>query len=585
MHSPIKSHHILGTLVILAWVVSLPLGAQNYKLSFEGNASDLKLLEKYHLKQVYSDSLLMWDQVRSLRQELHIQGYLQAHLKPAWNSAIELQVTVDLGPQYQWLYLRPGNVQGDILQQIGFNERSYRDKPFGFKELEDLFRDLVDFYSETGYPFASVRLDSVQIADGSVAASLAFDPGPLITFDSINVNQGVLSSRFLQTYLQIRPGSPFSESSVKAIASKLNRLPYLRLQDSPQLSFQNNQATTYLSLEKQRAHQIDGVLGFLPNARNNGRLILTGQFNLLLQNMFGGGRRFGLQWESYKPQSQLLNVEFYQPLLFQTPMNGTVGFKLLKEDTTFVNTSLEIDFNYLLRSYGKIRIFSHIKNSRLSATSTLEAATELGDLADVDLNEFGLGYEWSKLDHYLNPRKGTRIEVQLSAGNKKLRRNGALNDSLYREVDFTSTQVAWELRLEKFWPMGKRWVLAGKFQSGAVHNQRLFFNDLFRLGGLKSLRGFSENTFFAAEYLYSTVEPRFYFDQDSYLFAFYDQAWWLEYSLFNQQFEDRPGGFGAGISLTTNAGRFNFAWAIGKSNTQNLGVRQSKIHFGYVTKF
>ena len=95
----------------------------------------------------------------------------------------------------------------------------------------------------------------------------------------------------------------------------------------------------------------------------------------------------------------------------------------------------------------------------------------------------------------------------------------------------------------------------------------------------------AKNTFFAENFAYSSVEPRFFFETSSYLFVFYDQAWWLNYSLENNKYKDSPSGFGAGISLSTKAGIFNFVWGIGSSKIQEIGFDQSKIHFGYVSRF
>jgi len=48
---------------------------------------------------------------------------------------------------------------------------------------------------------------------------------------------------------------------------------------------------------------------------------------------------------------------------------------------------------------------------------------------------------------------------------------------------------------------------------------------------------------------------------------------------------DTPTGFGMGVSFTTPAGIFNFAYGLGTSKVQPLNVNQSKIHFGIVSKF
>lgn len=114
-------------------------------------------------------------------------------------------------------------------------------------------------------------------------------------------------------------------------------------------------------------------------------------------------------------------------------------------------------------------------------------------------------------------------------------------------------------------------------------NKNLFLNDLFRLGGLNSIRGFNENFFFAKRYVYANFEPRFYFDNYSYFLLFFDVAGMQGNTI--REAVDYPISFGAGLSLETGEGAFNFIYALGKSSTQQLGFNFSKIHFGYTGRF
>lgn len=123
-----------------------------------------------------------------------------------------------------------------------------------------------------------------------------------------------------------------------------------------------------------------------------------------------------------------------------------------------------------------------------------------------------------------------------------------------------------------------------KTVGGAILNNQLFMNELYRLGGLNSIRGFNQNAFYASHYLVNTAEARLYFEETSYLFAFLDYAY-LSYQIPTQSFQDAPLGVGAGISFATKGGVFNFAYAMGVSQFQQFAVNQAKVHFGYVSRF
>ncbi len=129
-------------------------------------------------------------------------------------------------------------------------------------------------------------------------------------------------------------------------------------------------------------------------------------------------------------------------------------------------------------------------------------------------------------------------------------------------------------------------ILAGKttlflgYNMGLYENAQILRNELYRMGGLKSLRGFNENFFFAQNYFLSRLELRQYFEQSSFLFLFYDQ---LIFNVFEQW--NQPLGLGAGLSLNTNNGLFSFAFALGSSSDIPFDINNTKIHLGYTSRF
>lgn len=569
-------------MLVVPWTVF----GQGYYLELTGSQQDLHLLQKYKIGSKFKDSITMVGQLDELRSSLQKDGYLEVKLTPRWEDHIHVKAEVALGNQYEWVKLSPGNVNPDLLQKVGFRERFFSGKPFRYHETETIQRALITRSNNLGYPFASVKLDSVRVDSGLVSAALAFDAGPLITFDSISISGPVkINRRFLQTYLRLPLGTPFSEQLFGQVEARIEKLPYLSLVEPPGLTFQNDQATVHLSLKPVKSNQIDGVIGFLPNSKQDGGLLLTGQFNLLLDNMFGSGRRLKFQWEGYKPESQNLNIDFHQPQILKSPVDLNLQFHLLKEDSSFVNRNFGIDLHYAYSNLHYIGLFSDFKAARLPSSNLFDELNSFPDLADFNLNQYGGQYRFSNLDNDYNPNSGLLIDILASAGSKKIKKNSAITDSLYQQLELETSQFSWEASVDKYIKASKHWVLALKWRGGGVYNQRLFFNDLFRLGGLNRIRGFSENTFFADNFAYSIIEPRFFFETNSYLFVFYDQAWWLSYELENNSFSDTPSGFGAGISLTTKAGIFNFAWAVGSSKIQDIGFSQSKIHFGYISRF
>jgi hemolysin activation/secretion protein len=123
-----------------------------------------------------------------------------------------------------------------------------------------------------------------------------------------------------------------------------------------------------------------------------------------------------------------------------------------------------------------------------------------------------------------------------------------------------------------------------KIEGSILLNKNLLQSDLFRLGGLLSIRGFNQNFFFASAYALSTLEYRYFWQEDAYFSFFYDQAF-LETKTFASKTKDTPLGIGTGVSFQTKGGIFNLSYALGYSQSQNLSISKSKIHFGFISRF
>ncbi|MBL4667825.1 MAG: BamA/TamA family outer membrane protein, partial [Flavobacteriales bacterium] len=140
------------------------------------------------------------------------------------------------------------------------------------------------------------------------------------------------------------------------------------------------------------------------------------------------------------------------------------------------------------------------------------------------------------------------------------------------------------LNIDYYIPITKRSVIKLSSKNGYIFNENLFDNELLRIGGLLTLRGFDEESIFASLYTIETLEYRYILEQNSYLFLFIDGAYY-ENDGIDKFISDRPFGFGAGMSFETKAGIFSISYAIGKQFDNPIVFRSAKIHFGFVNFF
>lgn len=337
-------------------------------------------------------------------------------------------------------------------------------------------------------------------------------------------------------------------------------------------------------LEDRQANQIDGVVGFLPDpSRSGNKLLITGEANMNIRNIKGSGKQLGLQWRRVNRGSVILNGEYVHPNLFGTPFELGTRFSLLKQDSSFITVQPRVQLAYNTIRYGRFSVFTEWRNSRILASANPQSLRAL-DLADARTNTYGLNYLWNNLDDFYFPRKGRLVEMQVAAGRKKLLRNPGLERDFYDTLEMNTTQLSLALRLENFFRVGRNSALLARLRGETLLNDQIFLNDMYRIGGLATLRGFDEYFFFASTYGIGTLEYRLFTAEDSYVLLFYDQAYYRS-DLETSQAEGMPLGVGGGISFSTGAGIFQLVYSVGRSAQQPMSLRTSKIHFGITSKF
>lgn len=328
---------------------------------------------------------------------------------------------------------------------------------------------------------------------------------------------------------------------------------------------------------------LDGIIGFLPNEIEQNKLLITGQFDLALFNIAGKGRNFNASWQRLSQYSQNLKLTVEEPLVLGSNIDVKASFFLLKEDTTFINRDLRLDLGYRMAPSAYVSFFSKRQSGDLLAVGQYTQAEVLPDIADFRYNNYGLHLDLNHLDDVFFPRRGWFSSIEFGIGNKRLLQNTGLPEKLYQDVNLNAVQYYITIRNEKHFYFTPKLGIMTALNAGELYSDNLLLNDMYRLGGLRSMRGFNENFFFANRYIYTNIEPRFYFDAYSYFMIFADMGN-INNTLAHHGSE-WPYAFGAGFSMETAGGMFKFIYAVGHSRAQPLAFNYSRIHFGYTGRF
>jgi translocation and assembly module TamA len=535
-------------------------------------------------RRQHPDSASAWREVKNVVETLRNHAFLTASADRIEYHRDTLRVNLHIGPAYLFA-LAKGNAPDDLLRESGYKSRDGSPPLFVYPQWVRLSEKMLSNSEKKGYPFASLKLDSIQINDDHMQAQIHYQSGPIILFDSLLLTgNSKVKAKFLATYLNILPRQPYNQDKLPQANRLLAQLPYLKLRQPTSVRFFEEKAYVKVEADYRKTNQFDGIVGFLPNQNASDKLLITGDVKLRLNNLFGVGRSIHFQWQQIRPASPVLYLEYVHPVLFGTRLELKAHFNLLKQDSSFLNVDRKLTLAYLMGGAGKVSTSVGLRTSNLSNGAQYKEETRLPIFSDVSYTSYGLGFERSTLDDYFYPRRGFRLNVQGEVGNRRIIQNPFLDQQLYEGLSLTTLQASLRAVAQQYITLSGRSVLLLKGQAAKMVGPHLFYNDLFRLGGLNSLRGFNENAFFASAYSAGTVEYHFFTDESSYLLICYDQAWFSTQTVQGER-QDTPFGLGTGISFSTKAGAFNLIYSMGRSADQKFGLAYSKIHLGFVSIF
>jgi outer membrane protein assembly factor BamA len=593
----------ISILVFLLLPVQL-FAQNNYRLYIRSVDKDSAFLINYAgIPAGFTNRITCTQYINQLPGFFQSKGYVTASLDSVRYDSSFAKVVLFVGDIYKWAHIDASQVDIPLLQEIGWREKMFSEKPMDFAEIQLWQERILNYLENNGHPFAKVYLDSLQLDNEKVRAKLKVDKGPLYKIDSIRVfGNAKISNDYLQRYLDIRNGSTFSKEKLLRISKRMKELTYVEEEHPSKLIWLGSGSILEMYLKQKRSSQVNVLVGFLPNndQLSSKKILITGEANINLKNALGSGETIGLNWQQLQVKSPRLNIIYRHPYLFNSPVGLDFAFDMFRKDSTFVNINLQLGAQYILNIHQSGQLFIQRFQTILNGINTnyILQNHQLPDEADVSSFNLGIDYEFNNTNYRLNPTSGNELHFITSAGSKKIKKNSQVLelkdpgnpsydfDRLYDTVKLKTYQFRFRVTAAKYFPLGrqnrstvKTAVNGGFFQSGNI-----FRNELFQIGGYKLLRGFDEESQYLSQFAIATLEYRYLVGQNSFFYVLADGGWGRNNSQ-NINVSYTYFGTGLGLAFETKVGIFNLSWAVGKRNDSEFNLRQSKIHFGFVNYF
>lgn len=420
--------------------------------------------------------------------------------------------------------------------------------------------------TEGGNSFARLHLSEItQLDRRTLSARLNVTGGPVRTIDAIVIKgYDKFPRSYLKHYAGIKTGQVFRQEAVIEKNELLNNLGFVRTIKPPEALFRKDSTALYLYLKKRNHNLFDGILGFATN-EDTQKLEFNGYLNLELNNNLNFGEQLLVNFKADGRDQQNFRVRTTLPFLFKTPFGISAELKIFKQDSTFTTTDQQVRVSYQVNPASDI----YAGYKTYESSNLLDNIIAGSSIVDYDSRYLLVGGSYRKLQaRNLFPLK-TFFGIDTEIGTRET-------------LDNSESQFRIQSTLNHIFNLNRTNSIYLNNSTGVLSSDTYLTNELFRFGGITSIRGFSENSIEASLFSVLNTEYRYLLGATTYVHSIIDLAYFENQTL---QLSEELYSFGFGLGLQTEAGVFRLNIANGVSTMQNFKFSNTKIHISLSSRF
>jgi outer membrane protein assembly factor BamA len=541
--------------------------AQSYYLKLETRPPlETSLMDSLDLPTSYTDRVSLNQKADSIPILLRQLGFVSARtLDREKINDSTLSLLVETGIRYRTLIIQHGGqIEARELSRSWTTTDTTLTVPL--PKAEQLMNDISALLASQGDPFARVRLVDINpIREDALQARLSIDRGEARRIDSIVVKgYEKFPPSYIKHYAGIRLGNTFQQEELIRQNQNLDNLGFARAIKSPEALFEPEKTTVYLYLEKEQNNLFDGILGF-NTEEDTGNLVLNGYLNLELNNNLNFGEQLRINYKADGRDQQNFLVSTRLPYLFRSPVGVELALRIFRRDSTFSTTDQQAKISYQFNP----RSSAFVGYRGYESSNLLDDPAVIPEVDDYDARFFTSGVAfYDQQGSQLFPVK-TSIE---------------LNTEIGQRSTSTEEESQWKLGVDVFHIFNLNQdnsIYLGN-ATRYLNSDTYLVNELFRLGGINSIRGFNENAIDASLYSVLNTEYRYRFNPGLYVHSIIDLGYVENQP---QDLKEKLYSFGFGMGLMSKAGLLKIILANGNSEGQNVQFSNTKIHLSLTSRF
>lgn len=549
--------------------------AQTFYLKINGtNQIENKIIDSLQYTPKHSNLKSLLDEVDQTSQTLLKKGYLDVKaLETKKLNDSTYTTTLNLKSKTKYIHIYIG-MNNSFFKSTGTKKDTII---LPYNQIENYLNQKIIEAEKDGYALSKIKLENIERKNSIIYADLNFKSEKKRTINSIIINYNNDKNKNFLPKGHIRQlnkkyiKKTFNQEIINELHQDIDNFEFLTQTKYPEILFTRDSTKIYIYPEKKRANTFDGYIGFSND--ENEKLNFNGYLDITLQNTLRAGEQFNLYWKSDGEQQTTFNTKIEIPYIFQSPLGIKAQLNIFKQDSTFQNTKTSIDLGYYIKYNSKIYLGYQ--------------STESSDIQNVNnslISDFKNSYITSTFDYKRNDNQNSlffkKAIVNLVLGyGKRNTNNNPLTANSSQQL-FTNFNILYNFEINE-----KNYININS-QNFYLNSKNYISNELFRFGGINSIRGFSENSLQANFMSSILTEYRYIVSKNLYIHSIIDYGLYQDVTsnILSKKIKKLT-GIGFGIATQTANGLLRITLTNGTTNNDDIQLYNSIINLCYNVKF
>ena len=521
------------------------------------NKTEVLVLDKINYSNKHKDTISLKKEINRISDYLKNKGYLTTTISEIKKENLKHVAYFSLKVKIERVVLNINKNSEIDLNKVR-NEKGTISIPI--EKLQPTLSNISKKLDKEGKSFSKIKLENIVIKNKTVFADLMISKSKKRMINKIIIKgYENFPKSYLKNYFNLETNTVFNQPKLQELSKASKSLNFITEIKSPEVLFTQDSTFVYMYLHKKQNNSFDGLVNFA--SKENGDILFNGNIDLKLNNILNKGEKFEVFWNSIGAEKQEFKLKTEIPFILKSKFSPQIAFSIYKQDSTFLNTKFDSKLYYNVNNKLKLALTYSSESSETLNNNTINNIKSFRN----SFLGFQLKYKLPKNDIFFSDK--FNLEINPTFGKRKINQNS------YNQIKIkASASYIYDLNIRN--------SVYIRSQLGHLTSANFIDNELFRIGGAQSIRGFNEQSILAKSYILVNIEYRILVSNTSFLYTITDIG------NFKTNFNtDNLTGIGLGYLFNINKSQIKLSAAIGKNSTQSFGFKQNKIIINWLSYF